>query len=107
VKDTSLCGLGNTAPNPVLTTLKYFREEYDQHVRERKCPAKVCRKLLTFTVDPVKCVEVGHGCGQCSRNCPEDAISGKKGIAHYIDPELCEGCGICVDVCNFDAITVE
>lgn len=107
VRDTSLCGLGNTAPNPVLTTLKYFRKEYEAHVFDKKCPAKVCSALLTFTIDPKACVENGHGCGQCLRNCPEKAITGEKGKAHLVDQDLCEGCGICVEVCNFDAVLVE
>ena len=107
VKDTSLCGLGNTAPNPVLTTMKYFRNEYEAHINDKKCPAKVCRALLTFSIDAERCVEVGHGCDQCRRNCPEAAIVGERGQAHRIIPDKCIQCGVCRDVCNFDAVLVE
>jgi NADH:ubiquinone oxidoreductase subunit F (NADH-binding)/(2Fe-2S) ferredoxin/Pyruvate/2-oxoacid:ferredoxin oxidoreductase delta subunit len=106
VAETSLCGLGESAPNPVLTTLKYFRDEYDAHVFEGRCPAGVCRPLLTFSIDAEKCVEDGHGCGQCRRNCPEEAITGGKGTAHVINAELCDKCGICVEVCRFNAVKV-
>ena len=107
VAETSLCGLGEDAPNPVLTTLKYFRDEYEAHVFEKKCPAKKCKALLTFKVIENQCVEQGHGCGMCARNCPSGAISGSKGKAHHINTDICTGCGICYDVCNFDAIHVE
>lgn len=107
VKQTSLCGLGKTAPNPVLTTLKYFRDEYLAHIEAHKCPAHVCRALNTYRIDPVICVERGHGCGVCKRECPEKAIFGEKNQPHRIDPTLCGKCGVCVDVCHFNAVIVE
>ncbi|MFN3820705.1 MAG: NADH-quinone oxidoreductase subunit NuoF [bacterium] len=107
IRDTALCGLGKTAPNPVLTTLKYFRHEYLAHVVDHKCPAKVCRPLLTYTIDPETCVTVGHGCGVCRRECPEQAITGEKNTAHVIDQDKCQKCGVCVDVCAFNAVIVE
>jgi len=107
VKDTSLCGLGQTAPNPVLTTMKYFRDEYEAHIYDKTCPAKVCRAMLTFSIDAERCVEIGHGCGMCRRNCPEEAIIGEKGKAHRILQDKCIQCGVCRDVCNFEAVLVE
>jgi len=107
VKQTSLCGLGKTAPNPVLTTLRYFRDEYLAHIEAHKCPAHVCRELNTYRIDPEICVERGHGCGVCKRECPEKAIFGEKNQPHRIDPRLCGKCGVCVDVCHFDAVIVE
>jgi NADH-quinone oxidoreductase subunit F len=100
VKANSLCGLGQTAPNPVLTTLKYFRDEYEAHITEKKCPAKSCKSLLTYTVDPDNCT----GCTVCAKNCPVDAISGERKEVHKIDQETCIKCGICYSKCNFDAI---
>lgn len=107
IRDTALCGLGKTAPNPVLTTLRYFRNEYMAHVVDHKCPAKVCRPLLTYTIDPELCVTKGHGCGVCRRECPEQAITGEKNKAHIIDQDKCQKCGVCADVCNFGAVIVE
>ena len=107
VVESSLCALGGSAPNPVLTTLKYFREEYEAHVKEKKCPAHVCRKLIAYTIDPMICLEKGHGCHVCAKNCPDSAISGETKQAHMIDVTKCGKCGICYDVCKFDAITVE
>lgn len=107
VVESSLCALGGSAPNPVLTSLKYFRDEYLAHVRDKKCPAKICRQLLTFTIDEKICLEVGHGCGVCSKNCPDGAIIGEKKKVHYIDPMKCGKCGVCYDVCNFEAIKIE
>ncbi len=107
IVESSLCALGGSAPNPVLTTLKYFRDEYIAHVRDKKCPAHVCRQLLTFTIDPKICLEIGHGCGMCKKNCPDGAIIGETKKVHYIDPMKCGKCGICYDVCNFEAIKVE
>ncbi|MDT8301467.1 MAG: NADH-quinone oxidoreductase subunit NuoF [Sedimentisphaerales bacterium] len=100
IKDTSLCGLGQSAPNPVLSTLKYFREEYEAHVYERRCPAGVCTDLLTFSIDEEACV----GCTACARKCPTGAIKGVRKSPHYIVAEKCIGCGACFTVCKFDAV---
>jgi NADH:ubiquinone oxidoreductase subunit F (NADH-binding)/(2Fe-2S) ferredoxin len=107
VVESSLCALGGSAPNPVLTTLKYFREEYEAHVRDKKCPAHACKKLITYAIDPVICLEQGHGCDVCRKNCPDGAISGETKTVHAIDVMKCGRCGICFDVCKFDAITIE
>jgi NADH:ubiquinone oxidoreductase subunit F (NADH-binding) len=103
IKDTSLCGLGQTAPNPILSTLKWFRDEYDAHIYERKCPAGVCKELLTYTIIEEKCV----GCTACARKCPTGAIKGAKKAPHYIIDDKCIGCGACMETCRFDAIKVE
>ena len=103
IKDTSLCGLGQTAPNPVLSTLRFFRDEYEAHVYERRCPAGVCTGLLTFRIDPEKCV----GCTACAKNCPADAIKGTAKKMHYILEEKCIGCGACFEVCKFGAVIKE
>jgi NADH-quinone oxidoreductase subunit F len=103
VKNTSLCALGGTAPNPVLTTLRYFRDEYVTHVRDQTCPAKVCKPLLTFTVVAENCT----GCGACLRACPADAITGERKEVHEIDSDLCTKCGVCYETCRFDAVLVE
>ena len=102
IKDTSLCGLGQTAPNPVLTTIKYFRDEYDAHIKEHKCPALKCGQLLIYEVNPETCT----GCTVCAKNCPTDAISGNRKEVHVIDQEKCIKCGVCYTKCNFDAITI-
>jgi NADH:ubiquinone oxidoreductase subunit F (NADH-binding) len=102
IQDTSLCGLGQTAANPVLSTLQYFREEYEAHLYERRCPAGACRELLTYTIDTEKC----NGCGVCARKCPENAIIGEKKKAHYILEDKCIRCDQCRVNCNFDAICV-
>jgi NADH-quinone oxidoreductase subunit F len=100
IKDNSLCGLGQTAPNPVLTTIKYFRDEYEAHIVSKKCPAKVCRPLLTYTVDQEKCT----GCMVCLKNCPVKAISGERKKPHLIDQDICTKCGVCFSKCKFDSI---
>lgn len=99
----SLCGLGQTAPNPVLSTLRYFRDEYETHIKEKRCPAKACLKLLTFSIAQDKCT----GCGACLRACPTNAISGEKKKPHRIDNSLCIKCGNCFDVCKFNSVKKE
>lgn len=100
VRDGSLCGLGKTAPNPVLTTLRYFRHEYEAHVLNKKCPAGVCKNLQDYFIDPEKC----KGCGLCAKICPAEAISGNKKEPHEIDTSKCIKCGTCIEKCKFDAI---
>jgi Na+-translocating ferredoxin:NAD+ oxidoreductase RNF subunit RnfB len=95
-----LCGLGKTAPNPVLSTIKYFRDEYEAHIRNKKCPAAVCKELLTYSVLEEFC----NGCSACKRICPADAITGKRKQVHKIVPDLCIKCGTCFEVCKFKAI---
>ena len=102
MQETSLCGLGSTAANPVLSTIRYFRDEYDAHIKEKRCPAGVCKELITFTIDGEKC----NGCRVCARECPQGAISGEKKEVHHIDQEKCIKCGLCRDNCKFDAVTV-
>ncbi|HPE67826.1 MAG TPA: NADH-quinone oxidoreductase subunit NuoF [Thermotogota bacterium] len=102
IMDTSLCGLGQSAPQPVISTLRYFREEYEAHIREGKCPAKVCRPLIRYEVIPENCV----GCTACARVCPVNAISGAVKKVHEIDPEICTRCGSCISVCRFGAIHI-
>ena len=103
VKDGALCGLGQTAPNTVLTTIRYFRNEYDAHIREKKCPAKECVELLTYSINPEKCI----GCTMCARKCPVKAISGEVKKPHVINPDVCIRCGQCLNSCKFGAINVE
>ncbi len=107
IVESSLCALGGTAPNPVLTTMKYFREEYEAHIKNKKCPAHTCKPLITYTIDGKICIEKGHGCGVCRKNCPQNAISGEIKKEHRIDPTKCDKCGICYDVCKFDAIYID
>lgn len=103
IKDTALCGLGQTAPNPVLTTLRYFREEYEAHIRDKRCPAGICQDLLTYFIQPELC----RGCTACVRVCPVGAISGEVRKPHVIDPEKCIKCGSCEETCRFSAIAVK
>lgn len=103
IKTTSLCGLGMSAPNPVLTTIKYFRHEYEAHIDAKKCPAKVCRKLLTFFIREDLCT----GCGACAKACPAEAIKGKKKKPHRVDTSVCIRCGACFDTCKFNAVLNE
>jgi ferredoxin len=103
IKVTSLCGLGQGAPNPVESTLKHFRAEYEAHIREKRCPAKVCRALIRYDILDGICT----GCTVCARNCPVNAISGERRQTHHIDPEICVRCGICMQVCNFNAIEIK
>ena len=100
IKSNSLCGLGQTAPNPVLSTLRYFREEYREHILEKRCPAGVCKDLLTYSIDPVKC----RGCTICAQNCPADAIKGSVKNPHKIDTSKCIKCGSCYEKCRFGAV---
>jgi len=100
VKDASLCGLGATAPNPVLTTLRYFFDEYEAHIKDKKCPAGVCRNLITYSINTELCT----GCLVCKRLCPSEAITGEKQEPHWINPELCIKCGACEESCRFDAV---
>ena len=100
IKDNSLCGLGQTAPNPVLTTIRYFRHEYEAHIRDKKCPAKVCKALLTYEVIADKCT----GCTVCARNCPVNAIDGERKQIHFIRQADCIKCGMCYTKCKFEAI---
>lgn len=103
VAEGSLCGLGQTAPNPVLSTLRYFRDEYMAHIRDKTCPAKVCRALISYTILEDKCV----GCGVCAKACPVECISGERKEPYRIDQEQCLKCGVCLSKCKFDAVTVE
>lgn len=100
IKDSSLCGLGQTAPNPVLTTLKYFRDEYEAHIRDKKCPALSCKKLLTYEVISENCT----GCTACAKGCPVNAIEGEKKKVHHVVQQICIQCGVCFTKCKFKAI---
>lgn len=103
VKEGSLCGLGQTAPNPILTTLKYFREEYEIHIRDKKCPAGVCTSLIHYVIDPAVCI----GCTRCARNCPVSCIDGEVKKPHFINDDRCIRCGMCKQVCPVDAVSVQ
>lgn len=102
IKDTALCALGTSAPNPVLSTIRYFRDEYEAHIQKKRCPAGVCKSLITFTIDEEKCT----GCTVCAKECPQGAISGEKKEPHVIDQTKCIKCGLCRDNCKFDAVIV-
>ena len=102
VQKTSLCALGKTAPNPVLSTLQHFKDEYLAHVVEKRCPAGVCKALARYEIDPAKC----KGCGMCKRACPVQAINGAVGKPHQIDPNKCVKCGNCKNTCKFGAVNV-
>jgi NADH:ubiquinone oxidoreductase subunit F (NADH-binding)/(2Fe-2S) ferredoxin len=103
IKATSLCGLGQGAPTPVESTLKHFRSEYEAHIYEKRCPAKVCKSLIRYEIIPNVCT----GCTVCARNCPTNAITGERRQPHVIDPDICVRCGICMQVCNFNAIEIK
>jgi NADH:ubiquinone oxidoreductase subunit F (NADH-binding)/Pyruvate/2-oxoacid:ferredoxin oxidoreductase delta subunit len=98
----SLCGLGTSAPNPVLSTIRYFRDEYVAHIRDKKCPAGVCKPLFHYEIDPELCT----GCTLCAQKCPEEAITGEKKEPHLLDQDKCIKCGICYDVCKFNAVAI-
>jgi NAD-dependent dihydropyrimidine dehydrogenase PreA subunit len=102
IGETAICGLGKTAPNPVLSTLRYFREEYEAHVKEKRCPAGVCRALIRYEIDEATCT----GCGACFRACPHEAVTGQKKKPHAIHAAACQRCGICRSECKFGAIRV-
>jgi ferredoxin len=102
VAEGSLCQLGGSAPNPVLSTVKYFRDEYDAHIRDRRCPGGVCRELITYSINPEKCT----GCMRCVKSCTVGAISGERKQAHVIDVEKCIKCGACRASCRFSAVVV-
>jgi NADH:ubiquinone oxidoreductase subunit F (NADH-binding)/ferredoxin len=104
IKDTALCGLGQSAPNPVLSTIRYFRDEYDEHVKNHRCPAGVCKALIAYYIDPAKC----QACTICARQCPTDAIEGEKNTIHVIDQEKCIKCGNCLNACpaRFSAVKI-
>ncbi|MDD2482358.1 MAG: NADH-ubiquinone oxidoreductase-F iron-sulfur binding region domain-containing protein, partial [Lutispora sp.] len=101
IKNSALCALGQTAPNPILSTLRYFRDEYEAHIRDKKCPAGVCQALLQYTISKEKC----KGCGICAKQCPATAISGKPKETYVIDQEKCIKCGVCMQKCPFKAIS--
>jgi len=102
IKDTALCGLGQTSPNPVLSTLDNFYDEYVAHVKDHKCPAGQCKSMLSYVISAETCT----GCTLCFRNCPVGAISGEKKMPHYINQSICIKCGICFDKCKFKAISI-
>ncbi|MFW5829951.1 MAG: NADH-ubiquinone oxidoreductase-F iron-sulfur binding region domain-containing protein, partial [Planctomycetota bacterium] len=100
IKDTALCGLGQTAPNPVLSTLRHFRKEYDEHVMDKRCAAGACTDLMSYFIDEESC----KGCTLCKKKCPVEAITGELKQAHAIDQEKCIGCGACYEACRLGAV---
>jgi ferredoxin len=102
IRSSSLCGLGQTAPNPVLSTLRYFRDEYEAHIFDRTCPAKMCKGLISYSIIPELCT----GCMVCLRNCSSNAITGARREVHRINLDLCTRCGVCKNLCEFDAVMV-
>lgn len=103
IRDTSLCGLGQTAPNPVLSTLRWFRDEYEAHIYERRCPAGVCQDLVTYRIIAEKC----RGCTLCAKRCPVQAVMGTPKSPHYIITDKCIACGSCLESCRFEAVVKE
>jgi NADP-reducing hydrogenase subunit HndC len=101
LSEAALCALGKTAANPVLSTIRYFRKEYEEHIDQRKCPAKVCRGLFFYEIDLKTCT----GCGICRKNCPVEAIAGERKKPHLIDREKCTKCGVCFEKCPFNAVS--
>jgi ferredoxin len=101
VSTYSLCGLGQGAPSPVISTIRHFRHEYEAHINQKRCPAKVCRSLIDYTI-----LDNCTGCMVCARNCPVEAISGQRRQIHTIDQSVCISCGMCLQVCNFNAVAV-
>jgi TPP-dependent indolepyruvate ferredoxin oxidoreductase alpha subunit len=97
-----MCGLGTSAPNPVLTTLRYFRAEYEAHIREKRCPAGVCRELIRYRIDADACT----GCMLCLKRCPAGAVRGERSKPHEIDAAACIKCGVCAEVCRFEAVVI-
>jgi NADP-reducing hydrogenase subunit HndC len=103
IADGSLCALGGSAPNPILSTLRYFRDEYEAHIRDKRCPAGVCKGLIRYSISADTCT----ACGLCKKACPSEAISGEKKTPHRINQAKCIKCGACMEACKFDAITVQ